>query len=144
MKKIEIVNVEIFNTSVAVCIGINKEDLDILKEDNPNKIDDDIYKQLLKDIEDETICSGFATTLKDGTYLMFIREGFENNYSVVNHELFHITNFILYDRSVYYERTAETFAYLIGWLSEQYFNIVNSNEEDNLNEQLELKFVDSW
>lgn len=140
MKKIEIINVEIFNTSVAVCIGINKEDLDILKEDNPDKIDDDIYKQLLEDIENANKCSGFATTVNDGSYLMFIREGFENNFSIVIHELFHITNFILYDRDIYYERTAETFAYLIGWLSEQYFNIVNAKDEKDFVKELELEF----
>ena len=102
--------------------------MDIIKEDNPDKIDDELYKTLLDDILDENSCDAFcATSSNGGSYIIYIREGFEDKYRVVIHELFHLTNRILCDRGVYHKVTTKAWAYLIGWLSEQYFNILNKH-----------------
>lgn len=123
--KVEIINVDVYQTSVCICVGLDIKGLDDLKEDNPNKFDDEIYKQMKDDITNVDSCDGFASTLKDGSYLMYIREDHEADYRVVIHELFHITNKILFDRGVYWEENAEPWAYLIGYLAESYFNIIN-------------------
>lgn len=122
---IEIINIDVYQTSVCICVGLDIKGLDDIKDDNPNKFDDEIYKQMKDDISNVDSCDGFASTLKDGSYLMYIREGHESDYRVVIHELFHITNKILFDRGVYYEESAEAWAYLIGYLAESYFNIIN-------------------
>lgn len=124
--KVEVINVDVYQTSVCICVGLDVEGLDKLKEENPDKFNDEIYKQMKDDISNVDSCDGFADTMKDGSYLMYIREGYENNYRVVIHELFHITNKILFDRNVYYEESAEAWAYLIGYLAESYFNIINT------------------
>lgn len=122
---VEIINIDVYQTSVCICVGLDIKGLDELKEENPNKFDDDIYKQMKDDILDINSCDGFASTMKDGSYFMYIREGHDVDYRVVIHELFHITNKILFDRGVYYEESAEAWAYLIGYLAESYFNIIN-------------------
>lgn len=122
---VEIINVDVYQTSVCICVGLDIKGLDELKEENSNKFDDEIYKQMKDDICNVNRCDGFASTMKDGSYLMYIREGHETDYRVVMHELFHITNKILFDRNIYYEESAEAWAYLIGYLAESYFNIIN-------------------
>ena len=124
---VETINIEIYCTSVCFCIGIDEKAFDELYKDNKNKFDDDLYKECYNDIKDENACDGFTSTMKDGSYMVYIRKGFENNYRIVIHELFHLTNRILCDRRVYHEDTAEAWAYVIGWLSEQYFNIINKD-----------------
>lgn len=124
---VEIINIEIYCTSVCFCIGIDEKAFDELYKDNKDKFDDELYKECYNDITDENACDGFTSTMKDGSYMVYIRKGYENNYRIVIHELFHLTNRILCDRGVYHEITAEAWAYLIGWLSEQYFNIINKD-----------------
>lgn len=132
MKKVEVLDIPIYCTSVCFLIGGGKEDLDLLKEDNPDKFDHELYYSLLKDIEDVDICDGFTVVMRDGSYLVYIREGFEDVPRVVIHELFHLANYILYKRGVYHEESAEPWAYLLGWLTEQYVEIIREQEEESV------------
>ena len=124
---VEVLNIERYCTSVCFCIGIDEKEFEELYQDNKNKFDNETYEECYNDIMDDNICDGFTTSMKDGSYMVYIRKGFETSHRIVIHELFHLTNKILCERGVYHEDTAEAWAYLIGWLSEQYFNIVNKN-----------------
>lgn len=129
---IEILDIPIYNTSVCLCIGVDGNDIKILAEDNPQKIGREVCKEIVKDIEDESICDGFVRTLDDGVYFLYIREGCEYSPRVVFHELFHLTNYILCDRDVTHDKYAEAWAYLLGWIAEQYYTIVNKNEDEKV------------
>ena len=74
MSKIKIIDIPIYNTSVCFFIGGTKEELDLLKEENPNKIDYYIYKQILEDIEQSDKCDGFTTPLLDMSYMISARK----------------------------------------------------------------------
>ena len=135
MKIVKIIDIPIYNTSVCFMIGdITKEDLDILRQDNPDKIDEVLYKHFCNDFFDNDRCDGLTTTVADGTYLIFVRSGFEFNPRVVFHELFHLTNYILCDRGVEHNETAEAWAYLLGWIAEGYYNIINQHDNGTMEE----------
>lgn len=129
MRTIKIIDIPIFYTSVCFFIGGTKEDLDILKNDNPHKIDDEIYRQIIEDIDNSGKCDGFTTVMLDDSYFVYIKDGFELNPRVIIHEIFHVVNYTLTQRGVHHEETAETWAYLIGWLTEEYYKIINENED---------------
>ena len=130
MSKIKIIDIPIYNTSVCFFIVGTKEELDILKEDNPHKIDQEIYTQILTDIEQPDKCDGFTIPLLDMSYLIYIRDGLEYNPRICIHEIFHVVNYTLTDRGVKHEETAEALAYLIGWLTEEYYKFLNQEEEN--------------
>lgn len=131
MRAFKIVEIPIFNTSVCFFIGDDIEILKLLKEDNPHKIDDEIYKQILEDIDVKSKCDGFTAVMLDESYFVYIKDGFELNPRVVIHEIFHVVNFVLTHRDVYHEETAETWAYMMGWLTEEYYKFINEEESKN-------------
>lgn len=79
MSVVKALDIPIYNTSVCFVIGGGKEELDILKQDNPDKIDEIVYRKLLEDIQDGNRCDGLTASVADGTYFVFIRQGLEFN-----------------------------------------------------------------
>lgn len=131
MKIVKNLDIPIYNTSVCFVIGeITKEDLDILRQDNPDKIDELLYRHFLDYFFDKNKCDGLTAIASDDTYLVFIRGGFEFNPRVVFHELFHLTNRILCNRDVEHNETAEAWAYLLGWIAEEYYDIISDKENN--------------
>lgn len=133
MKIIEILNVPIYNTSICCFIGGNKEDFELLYEDNKNKFNKEEYDSIVKDLEDKSY-AGFVSCINDNSYFLYIKEEYIKNYYIVIHEIFHLTNHILWDRCVDLDKSGEAYAYLIGWLSEQYFNIIDNYEKEEIEE----------
>lgn len=133
MKIIEILNIPIYNTSVCCFIGGTKEDFELLYKDNKNKFNKEEYDCIIKDLENNSY-AGFVSCINDCSYFLCIKEEYIKNYNVVIHELFHLTNHILWDRDVDIDKKGEAYAYLIGWLSEQYFNIVDNEKRKEIEE----------
>ena len=116
------------------CVGIrNKEDFELLYEDNKHKFNKEEYDGIVKDLENNSY-AGFVSCINDNSYFLCIKEEFIKNYYIVIHELFHLTNHILWDRGVDLDKSGEAYAYLIGWLSEQYFNIIDNYEREEIEE----------
>ncbi len=121
---VKVIVVDVYQTSVCYCIGINEKELKELKDNSSNKFNDEIYNDCLKDITDKDSCDGFAATMLDGTQLMYIRKGFEKDWRIISHEIFHVANKILCDRGVTHDESGEAWAYLIGYLSDEYNKII--------------------
>lgn len=138
MKIIEILNIPIYNTSVCCFIGGSKEDFEILYEDNKNKFNKEEYDSIIEDLENKSY-AGFVSCINDCSYFLCIKEEYIKNYSIVIHEIFHLTNHILWDRGVDLDKSGEAYAYLIGWLAEQYFNIIDNEERKEIEEIEKLK-----
>lgn len=136
MKIIEILNIPIYNTSVCCLIGGVVKDFEILYEDNKNMFNNETYNAIKEDIGNEDF-AGFVSCIKNNSYFLFIREKYINDIYIVIHEIFHLTNHILWDRDVDIDKKGEAYAYLIGWLSEQYFNIVNNEERKEIDEAID-------
>ena len=62
---------------------------------------------------------GTTWHLDSGLFLVYLRKG--NSDSFVAHELFHVCNKILCAAGVNHDADAEPWAYLIGWLTNEYY-----------------------
>lgn len=68
---------------------------------------------------------GFTNRLRKGGYIILLKEKDKPVYYI--HELFHLAHDILSDRGVTLDNDGEAYAYLIGWLADQYYNVVLNN-----------------
>ena len=74
---------------------------------------------------------GTTIRLDNGGYVMVLRDFYKVNY--YTHELYHLADRILRDRSVEHTSDDEAYAYLIGWLNEQYVEMfINNNSKNSL------------
>lgn len=112
------IDIPIYNTSVAVLVEINIKELKNFYKINKNNLTYEEYKDLREDLTKKNI-RGFTMTCESGNYLLYLRNGKSDNF--VSHEIFHVCNKILLDRGVKIDESAEPWAYLIGWFTEEYY-----------------------
>lgn len=115
---IDKIDVPIYNTSVALLVEVTESEIKDFYEDNLDKLTYDEYKQLLDDLDNEGI-EGTTMRCDKGGYTIYLRNGKSDNY--VAHEIFHVCNRILIDRGVQIDDSAEPWAYLIGWFTDEYY-----------------------
>jgi hypothetical protein len=127
MKIIEVLDIPIYNTNVLLFLGGNIEDFEFLYENNKTKFTKEEYNCIINDLQKDGY-AGFVSCINDFSYFLCVKENYIKDYSIVIHEIFHLTNHILWDRDVDIDKKGEAYAYLIGWLSKQYFNIIEDVE----------------
>lgn len=116
---IDAINVDIYGRSVAFLVEVTPEEFDRFYYDNVTKITDEEYKDIREDILNEKDVGGATWTLDSSLYLVYLRDGRSDKY--VSHEILHVCNCILYDAGVTYTREAEPWAYLVGWMTDEYY-----------------------
>ena len=119
---IHITNIDIYRTSILFFVGIDENELDAFYEENKHRMDYDVYKGLREDIVNEDSCNGCtcaANKAKD--VVVFIRKGQEYVDCVVIHEIYHAINRVLMERGVNHDIDDEPFAYLLGYVTNDYF-----------------------
>lgn len=131
---IDAINVDIYGRSVAFLVEVTPEEFDRFYYDNVTKITDEEYKDIREDILNGKDVGGATWTLDSGLYLVYLRDGRSDKY--VSHEILHVCNCILYDAGVTYTREAEPWAYLVGWMTDEYNRkywnwVVNKVEKNN-------------
>ena len=106
-------DIPIYNTNCLFILEPTKEEMDefLNNENNLSKLTNEEYKSLFNEL-DNTFSQGYTTTLNKGSYLIILKDS--NNPVYYLHELFHLANFILWDRGVELNRGGEAYAYLIG------------------------------
>lgn len=115
---IDKIDIPIYNTSVAILVEITDEELENFYKDNKDQLTYEDYKILKDDLGNERICG--STMCRDkGGYTLYLRNGKADCY--VSHEIFHVCNRILLDRGVQIDNSAEPWAYLIGWFTDEYY-----------------------
>lgn len=132
---IEVIDVPIYLRTVAFLVEITKEELHRFYYDNAAKITDEEYRQMIEDYENSDV-GGTTWRLESGLMLVFLKDGRSD--IDVPHEIFHVCNKILCAAGVNHDADAEPWAYLIGWLTNEYYrkywSWVDSNKEDNKKE----------
>lgn len=130
---IDAIDVDIYGRSVAFLVEVTPEEFDRFYYDNVERITDEEYRDIRKDILNEKEVGGATWTLDSGTYLVYLRDGRSDKF--VPHEILHVCNCILYDAGVTYDRAAEPWAYLVGWRTDKYYrkywDWVDKVEEQN-------------
>jgi hypothetical protein len=125
------INIDIYLNCVIIAAGIDEKEFDRLYYDNVTKITDDEYKAIRKDIADKSSCDGLTTTLDCGNVFVFIRKGRERYDLTVAHELYHATNRVLMRAGVLHDEHDEPYAYLLAWLTNEYYNRLDDYENGN-------------
>lgn len=113
------IKVDIYGRDVAFLVEVTPEEFDRFYYDNVGKIADEEYKGIRKDILSEKEVGGFTWWLDSGMPLVYLRDGRFDNY--VSHEIFHVCNRILHAAGVTWDEYAEPWAYLIGWMTNEYY-----------------------
>lgn len=112
------IDVPIYTRSVAFVVEPTLEEFDRFYYDNATKITDGEYKSMKEDLQNKEV-GGTTWHLDSGLFLVYLRKG--NSDSFVAHELFHVCNKILCAAGVNHDADAEPWAYLIGWLTNEYY-----------------------
>lgn len=128
---IDNIQVNIYNRDVAFLVEVTPEEFDRFYYDNVTRITDEEYKAIRNDILDEKGVGGVTWLLDSGMPLVYLRDGRSDIF--VPHEIFHVCNKILCAAGVNHDADAEPWAYLIGWMTNEYYRKywawVDSKEE---------------
>lgn len=127
---IALVDVGIYLNCILIASGIDENEFEELYLDNQEKFTPEECKGIIKDISDNK-CNGFTCELECGNIFVFIRKGNERRDLVVSHELFHAANKLLCRAGVNFDSDAEPWAYLIGWLTNEYYVRLEDYEKGN-------------
>lgn len=128
---IEIVPIDIYINTVIIASGIDVQEFDKFYYDNVLRITNEEYERIRADILNTNSCAGCTTQLGNGSVFVFIRKGKERTDLVVAHELYHATNDVLMRAGVNHDRDDEPYAYLLAWLTNEYYNRLDKYETEN-------------
>lgn len=127
---IKIVYIPIYKTTVVMITETTEDEWLEFYKLYDDKITDDDNKYILKDINNPDACNGSTLVLDKGDYAIFIRhKDYEGD---VAHEIYHVANKILCSRGVTHDADGEAWAYLIGWLTEEYYNMLKEPEGEGI------------
>ncbi len=124
---IEILGIPIYKTTIVLIAEATAREWEDFYYSYRDQLTDDDYKCLLKDIKDPSTCNGATITFDKGDYGVFIRH--KGNVGDIAHEIFHVANKILCSRGVHHEPDGEPWAYLIGYITEEFYNMLEKNKE---------------
>ena len=113
------INVPIYNRDVVFLVEVTPEEFDRFYYDNVTRITDEEYRGIKKDVLDKKGVGGFTRRLDSGMPLVYIRDGRSDVF--VPHEIFHVCNKILCAAGVNHDGDAGPWAYLIGWMTGEYY-----------------------
>ena len=128
---IEIIPIDIYVNTVIIASGIDVQEFDKFYYDNVLRITNEEYERIRADILNTNSCAGCTTQLGNGSVFVFIRKGKEKTDLVVAHELYHATNDVLMRAGVNHDIDDEPYAYLLAWLTNEYYNRLDKYETEN-------------
>jgi len=97
-------------------------------EINKEKLTEEEIKYVFGEIADKKI-GGSTYRFDCGNYMVLIKDA--NLVTYYQHELYHCVNCILQDRGVEHHGEDEPYAYLLGWIGEQYSYLLKEFNEEN-------------
>lgn len=112
--------IDIYGITVVFLVEPTKVEFELMYHDNVERIDDDEYKQMYKDIFENEKCGGFTTLLNKGSFVCCVKEALNHNY--IAHEIGHLAIRVLWSRGIEIkDDNDEPFTYLVGWLTGLYY-----------------------
>ena len=125
------IHVPIYERDILFVVEVTPEEFDRCYYNNVTRITDEEYKGIRKDILNKDKVGGAVWWLDSGMPLVYLKDGRSDMF--VPHEIFHVCNKILYAAGINHDADAEPWAYLIGWLTNEYYRMywdwVDSKEE---------------
>lgn len=134
---IEFIPIDIYLNTIVIAAGIDEIEFDWLYENNKDKFTYYEYQTIRNDISNDKICNGSTCLLDCGNIFVYIRKGRERKDLTVAHELFHAVNKLLCRAGVNHDADAEPWAYLLGWLTNEYY--IRLDDYENKNEEKQNK-----
>lgn len=128
---IEIIPIDIYINTVIIASGIDVKEFDKFYYDNVLRMTNEEYERIRADILNTNSCAGCTTQLGNGSVFVFIRKGKEKTDLVVAHELYHATNDVLMRAGVNHDIDDEPYAYLLAWLTNEYYYRLDKYETEN-------------
>ncbi|MBP3279019.1 MAG: hypothetical protein J6M44_08710 [Butyrivibrio sp.] len=114
------IDVPIYQRSISFLVECTLEEFEEFYYLNATRITDEERKQIEEDFKDDQV-RGTTWILDSGLYLVFLKDGRSD--IDVPHEIFHVCNKILCAAGVNHDADAEPWAYLIGWLTNEYYRM---------------------
>lgn len=125
---IKILELPIYKTTIIMMAESKPREWEEFYHLYEDKLTEDDFKDILHDIQSPTECNGFTRSLDKGDYAFYVR--FKNRVGDIAHEIFHVSNKILCSRGVYHEADGEAWAYLIGYITEEFYSMINGECEN--------------
>lgn len=113
-------SIPVYRCDVAYFLETTVEELQEFYKNNRKNMDDDVLKEIKKDIENSGEVAGAVYTC-GVNYIMYIRDIRKKGH--IAHELYHLTNCVLIDRGVEHTRCDEPFAYLNEFLHDSFDDV---------------------
>ena len=125
---IKIVDVLLYRCSVVFLIESTLEEWKTFFDEQykDNKLQSSNDADVREMFEDNT--SGFVISTGLNDYICYISNS--ENAGLVAHEIFHAANAVLQGRGVTLDSSGEAYAYMIEYLTNEFYNIINEEESD--------------
>lgn len=114
-------SIPIYRCDVAYFLESTVDELDEFYKKNTHNMDKDDYDTIKKDIESTDTVGGAVYTC-GVNYIVYIRDTKKKGH--IDHELWHLTNSVLFDRGVEHTRCDEPYAYLNEFLHDEFRDIL--------------------
>ena len=124
---IHLVDIPIYRCTVVFLIEATKEEwLQFASEHKEQITDLDSSRVIQEYNESKTI--GWVIDTEGQDYLCYISD--VNRMGLVAHELFHTAHSILFDRGCLMDASSEPWAYLIEFLTNKFYNLIDEETDD--------------
>lgn len=121
------IDIDLLRANLVYLIASTVQEFDRFYYDNVTRITDEEYKQIRNEIEHPELCAGCTWLLDNNTVLVFIRNKW--NEGEVAHEMIHAAYKLLKPRGFDLD-DEEIWAYLGGYLTEEYYNYLREKDPD--------------
>ena len=127
-------DVPIYEANVLFLLETTGEEWAIFcdNEINKGKLTDDEIKYFFNEIATDDY-AGTTSSLDGGGYVVLIKQAHKP--FCFTHELYHCVDKILKERGVEHSDNDEAYAYMVGWINEQYHKILKEFDEENENKR---------
>ena len=137
---IKILHIPIYHTTLVMMVDTSIEDWKAFAKLYEDKITEDDNMCVIRDIESSE-WDGGTISLDKGDYLFWVRN--KNMKGNIAHEIFHAANKILCSRGVTHDDVGEAWAYLIGYITDEFYLMLYGENENvfMLEEETEQKEI---
>lgn len=116
-------DIPIYRCDVTFFMEPSIEEFKEFYKKNKDNIDEEDFKDILKDLEDEDVAGAVWTC--GVNYICYVKNMKKKGH--IDHELYHLTNTILTDRGVEHTRNDEPFAYFNEYLHDEFRSIIKEH-----------------
>ena len=119
---IHYLDVPVYKTNVVFLVETTEDEWRQYYEEDTSYLTENDYLSVLDDINNPDNGDGTTTMTDGGSFIIYIRD--RHSHGDIAHEIFHAANWILVNRKVTHDESAEPWAYLIGWFTDVIYEVI--------------------